>query len=99
MVYFMLIVMIMLCALDGSIFSLISLPSVLEDDGKTAAEKCEQFKSLNVFGRLRGFIYHELFTKIYCPQFHNSPQVGSLLMSCDHILCHVTVTCSSMGST
>ena len=73
----------------GMIKSFFSL--VLEDDRKTAAEKCELLKSQNVFGRLRGFIYHELFTKIYCPQFHNSPQVRHSLMSCDRMLSHVTI--------
>ena len=78
-----------LCALKVSNLILFL---VLEDDGKTVAEKCEQFKSLNIFGRLRGFIYHELFTKIYCPQFHNSPQVRvHTLISCDLTLSHVTV--------
>ena len=52
-----------------------SLLPVLEDSSKSSVEKCEHLKSINVFGRLRGYIYHELFTKVYCPQFHNSPQV------------------------
>lgn len=52
---------------------------VLEDGSKTAAEKCKELKAMNVFGRMRGHIYHELFTKIYCPQFHNSPQVNSVM--------------------
>jgi len=42
----------------------------------SASSKCKELKKRNVFGRLRGYIYHELLVKIYYPRFLHSNQVG-----------------------
>lgn len=46
--------------------------AVLADKSRAALEKCEELKRMNVFGRLKGYIYHELLMKVYYPRFIQS---------------------------
>ncbi len=50
----------------------------LRKKSETDKEKCEKLRRLNVFGRLRGYIYNELLAKIYYPRFLQSYQVPLL---------------------
>lgn len=50
--------------------------AVLSSEG-SASSKCGLLRKLNVFGRLRGFIYTELLMKIYYPHFLLSSKVYS----------------------
>ena len=51
------------------------MAAVLSDGASSATEKCEELKRLNVFGRLKGHIYHELLMKVYYPRFLQSYEV------------------------
>ena len=51
---------------------------MLSASERSAIEKCEELKRMNVFGRLKGHIYHELLMKVYYPRFLHSYEVGML---------------------
>lgn len=61
--------------------------AVLTDVSATALEKCLQLRAMNIFGRIRGYIYHELLSKIYCPAFTRDLKVS------DQCLLHSLLPC------